>query len=409
MFVPPRHSAALSAFVQAFLPTLASGIAGIRGLRVSPEDFRHLEALRDHRAILASNHPTGEDPIVILWLSRMLGRPFNYLCAREVLVGPKGWLLNRLGTYSVIRGTADRESIRMTRRLLAEHDRKVVIFPEGEIYQHNDLLLPFQSGVPQLGFWALEDLEKAGKPPALPVLPIAIKYRCCDTARPAIEGSLRGLEQALGLASEPRLTSYDRLVRIGVEMLGAVERDLGIEPGGERSLQERIQEYKRRLMQRVARTLGTEVAWHESPADQLHRLYNDLRSWVGELPEEHSGYDLVLYERRVSAAAPLFNDLLRLQNFIAITGDYVRREPTAERFLEVLGRLEKEVFGTVRSRVPREAVVRVAPPIRLEEHYGEYRKDRRGVVARVTGQMEATIGALLQELAREATPLALEA
>ena len=41
----------------------------------------------------------------------------------------------------------DREAIRTTVSLLAEHDRQLVIFPEGEIYGHNDLLLPFQSGL----------------------------------------------------------------------------------------------------------------------------------------------------------------------------------------------------------------------------------------------------------------------
>ena len=92
-----------------------------------------------------------------------------------------------------------------------------------------------------------------------------------------------------------------------------------------------------------------------------------------------------------------------------MTGDYVAAEATAERFLDVLGRLEKEVLGEVRHRVPREALVRIAPPIALETRYDEYRKEKRRVVAETTREVEATIRGLLQELSRESTPLALDA
>jgi len=408
MFVPPQENPLLQQTVYALLPGLAQMIANIRDVHVAWEDFAHLEALKAHRGILTPNHPTGADPFVVMWLGRMLRQPFNYLCAREVLVGPKGWLLNQLGTYSVIRGIADRESLRTTRRLLAEHNRKVVIFPEGEIYEHNDTLLAFQSGVAQIGFWALDDLAKAGKEPALPLVPIAIKYRCSDAARPAIEASLRRLEAALSLTPKPGFGAYQRLLRVGYTMLGALETDLGIAADEAKELRDRIQEYRRKLMDRVARAVETKVDTRQSPADQLHLLYNDLKTWVGVLPETPSEYDRVLYRRRVEIAAPLFYDLQRLQNFIALTGDYVRQEPTAERFLEVLGRLEKELFGEVRQVVPREARVRIAPPIRLEERYDEYRKNKRGVVAAVTGEMEGAIRGMLQELSKESTPISLD-
>ena len=77
--------------------------------------------------------------------------------------------------------------------------------------------------------------------------------------------------------------------------------------------------------------------------------------------------------------------------------------------LDVLGRLEKEAFGQVRTRVPREAVVRVASPIRLEERYDMYRQNKRQVVADVTGEMEDAIRGMLQELSRESTPIQLDA
>jgi 1-acyl-sn-glycerol-3-phosphate acyltransferase len=339
----------------------------------------------------------------------MLREPFHYLAAREVLDGVKGWVLNHLGAYSVIRGVPDRESLRMTRRLLGEMNRKVVIFPEGEIYEYNDTLLAFQSGVAQIGFWTLDDLAKAGAEPELPLVPVAIKYRCSDWPRSAIDASLRDLERALALPATRGLSSYARLLQVGRRVLSALERQEGIRPDESAALNERIAAARRKLLERVARAIGSEVDSRQSPADQLHLLFHALKSWVGVLPGEHSDYDERLYARRMAVAEPLFRDLHRLQNFIAVTGDYVAAEATAERFLDVLSRLEREVFGQVRHPVPRDAVVRIGEPIRLEARVDAYRANKRQTVSDVTAELERSIRDMLRDLSREATPLEITA
>lgn len=409
MFIPPAENRTLQRVVTAILPQFAHATANLRGVRVNPEDFEQLRSVGPGRAILSANHPTGDDPIVFFWISRMLGQPFNFLAAREVLVGPKGWLMNRLGTYSVIRGVPDRESLRCTRRLLAELDRKVVIFPEGEIYQHNDRLLAFQSGVPQLGFWALDDLQKAGKQPALPIVTAAFKYRCCDSPRPMIDGSLHHLERALDLETSHSATHYQRLLRIGDRVLAALERDESVAAAEGEEVNARIARVRDRLLERVARTVGATVDPNEPLQDQLHAVFNAVKGWVGLPSDDPSDYDDRLYRNKMATAAPLFRDLNRLQNFIAITGDYIAAEATAERFLEVLARLEKEVFGEIRTKPPREAIVRIAPPLRLEERYDAYRANKRQVVQDLTREMECTIRGMLNELSREATPISLDA
>jgi len=409
MFIPPRESAAVQWIVGRTLPFLAHTVSNIRDVQLGEEDLVRLRELGPHRAILTPNHPTGHDPLVMFWVSRLLGQPFNYLAAREIMDGAKGWLLNRLGAYSVIRGVPDREALRTTRRLLAGLDRKVVIFPEGEIYEHNDTLLAFQSGVPQIGFWALEDLEKAGLDPRLPIVPLAIKYRCIDSPRLAIDNSLTALEKALDLPAPSRMPAYGRLLRVGDRVLSSLERDEGLKAAEGEELSARINRVKTHMLERVGQRIGAAPDLRQSPADQLHLLFHELKQWVGMLGDDFSDYDERLYRRKMEVAAPLFHDLTRLQNFIAITGDYVAAEATAERFLDVLGRLEKEVLGEVRYHVAREALVRVGAPIRLEERYPDYRKDKRRVVTSVTQEMEASIRALLQQLSKDATPIALEA
>jgi 1-acyl-sn-glycerol-3-phosphate acyltransferase len=409
MFVPPREHPLVLKVADLTLPLLAQSMGNIREFHVEPDDLRHLEPLRSHRAILAPNHPTGNDPFVMFWLSQQAGQRFNFLAAREVLEGMMGWFMNRVGTYSVIRGVPDRESLRTTRRLLGELNRKVVIFPEGEIYEHNDTLLAFQSGIAQIGFWTLDDLVKAQQTPRLPIVPIAIKYRCAESPRPAIDNSLKSLEGALDLSSAPHLTAYQRLLRVGDRVLTTLERELGVKPVEAAPLTQRIPICRRKMLDRVAHAIETEIEDSQAPQEQIHLLFHALKQWVGLLPPDHNDYDERLYRRKMEIALPLFRDLHRLQNFIALSGDYVASEATAERFLETLGRLEVEVFGKMRNKVAREALVRVAPPIQLEERYTAYRQDKRGEVAAVTREMEATIRGMLQELSRRATPIALDA
>lgn len=404
MFVPPRHHAGLFWFADTFVPYLGRFFGNVHGLAVEPETRDRLEALRGQRALLCPNHPTETDPIVVFWLAKTLGLRFNFLATRETLEGPRGRLLNHIGTYSVIRGFPDRDSLRMTRKLLAEQDRQVVIFPEGLVYEHNDKLLDFQSGVAQIGFWALDDLEKAGRELALPIVPLAIRYRCCAEPGPYIERGLQDLERRLRLEPVPKADAYARLLRIGEHVLGEIERAEGIKPDATLPLTDRIAAARRRVLERVAQACGTRVDDRQPPGEQLHHLTNALRAWVGVLPDEHTEYEARLYRQRAGVAAPLFAELLRLHNFVALTGDYVASEPTAERFLEVLGRLQQEVLGKVRHAAPLRAVIRAAPPIRLEERYAEYRKNKREVVTDVTRTLEGAIRKMLQDLRREATP-----
>jgi hypothetical protein len=409
MFVPPRHNPALFWVANTFVPQLGRIFGNVHDVRIAPQDLARLKELGPGRAILTPNHPTETDPIVLFWLARMLGQPFNFLATRETLDGPRGKLLNRIGVYSVIRGFPDRESIRCTRRLLAEEERKVVIFPEGLVYEHNDKLLAFQSGVAQMGFWALDDLSKAGRELSLPILPIAIKYCCCGAPGPVIERTLRDLERALGLSAAPKSHAYARLRRIGSHVLATLERQEGLEPDETKDLNERIVAVRRKTMERVAQGIGTEIDDRQPAGDQIHLLFNALKAWVGNPREDVNDYDERLYRHKTQVAAPLFAELMRLHNFVAISGDYVSSEPTAERFLEVLLHLQREVFGRIRRQAPLAAVVRIAPPIRLEERYGAYREDKRKEVAEVTREMQETIRSMLQELSCQATPFPVEA
>jgi hypothetical protein len=404
-FRPPRENRLVLRLSQVALPMAMGRMRGIVAVSLAKTDWAHLEGLRGCRAILSANHPTTSDPLIALYLSRRLGEPFNYMACRELFHGPYGWLIQRLGAYSIHRGLPDRQSLRMTRRLLAENDRKVVIFPEGETYEQNDSLIPFQQGVIQIGFTALDDLQKAGREVMLPVLPIAVKYCCVSDARPAIEAGLQALEGALSLSSSSAEGFYGRLRHVGERVLSRMEKEFGIKAAPEPGLSERIAAAKGHVLDRVARQVGIARPAHLPLSAQMRALFNAVYEFAGEFADALDEYGQGQHARRVTAARPLLGDLRRLQNFLILSDGYVAEQMSGERFLDVISRLEREVLGTVRHGVPREAVVRIAPPIDLGPRYEAYRQRKRETVAEVTAEVEECVRALLGELALLGTPV----
>src|SRR6185295_7236020 len=106
--------------------------------------------------------------------------------------------LQGVGGYSILRARRDRASMQMTQKLLAQGER-ILIFPEGQTYGLNDILIPFQQGVVQMGFWAVEEMEKQGIDRPVLIAPLAIKYVYTRPMEGQIRASLERLERSLGI------------------------------------------------------------------------------------------------------------------------------------------------------------------------------------------------------------------
>src|SRR6266540_3757362 len=162
-FIPPKRSRAAIALGRAVMGLVLRVRYKVVGVEIAQEDLARLRRIRNERAFIAPNHPSNAEPVILFTLSQRVDEPFFYVCCREAFdhfFGLWGRFLQKVGGYSIVRGVADRDSFRTTRALLRQPATKVVIFPEGEVYSQNDTLLPFQSGVIQLMFWALEDIRK---------------------------------------------------------------------------------------------------------------------------------------------------------------------------------------------------------------------------------------------------------
>lgn len=87
-------------------------------------------------AIIAPNHKNFLDPFFVGITTR---RHVRYMAKAELLKGPVGWLLTRLGAFPVRRGEADADALDTARAILAGGGL-VVLFPEGTRVEDADAL-----------------------------------------------------------------------------------------------------------------------------------------------------------------------------------------------------------------------------------------------------------------------------
>ncbi len=430
--IPSRPALRLA---RAILP-LAMRRRAIVQIEISADDIKKLRSLRRERVVLTPNHPTNNDPAIVFELSRRARMPFHYLCCREAFDdwgGAWGKLIQRIGAYSVVRGTIDRESFRYTRGLLARPGAKLVIFPEGEVYSQNDSLLPFQSGAIQLAAWGREEARKTEPNAQIFLLPCAVKYHFTQDVRPALRDKLKRLEKHLEL--KPSAADiYSRLRRVSLKVLQQVEREYGLnweefhspESHEAHDLSPRFDAAKNAGLERAAKLLevevprGTlpekmrvllhaaEVEMHSLDGPQKHSLdgpqkHDDKPEQNGavatESSDDASDNDAsnaapavlrpLLQMDRAERVRRAWKDLRRLSNWIAVYDGYVRLNPSTEHIAEVVQRLEVEVFGEASIAGPRIATLRLGEPIPLPEEIN------RKALPSLTLQLELAVGELL--------------
>jgi hypothetical protein len=119
---------------------------------------------------------------------------------------------------------------------------------------------------------------------------------------------------------------------------------------------------------------------------------------VGEQEAATSKYEQRLALERQHVARNFYHDLWRALRFVAIYDGYVSESMTVERFMDVLGLLELEVFQRRRMWGPKRAHVQVADPIDLKDHYSAYLADKRGTTKRIALLLESSVLEMLHAL-----------
>ena len=397
-FKPPKENRVVIGSVKLMLPLLMRLSQRVQGVEMDRASLDRLKSTDEFPTILVPNHPNRADPHVMFAVSNRVGKPFRFMCARETfdrkLAGLKcrGFFMTRLGSYSVVRGAVDRDSFRMTRDMLAKGSHKLVIFGEGEISHQNETIMPFESGVAQFGFWALHDMERADNIKPLYLLPVGLKYVYKKDMWFEIEQAITNLElNVLPEGAEPPTDLYDRVKNIGGSLLGSLAREYHLRLSEGSSLNERINRMREHILSQMESFMELVPQPDWNPLRRVRAIQNRIDGEIYREVDEMTEYERGVHTQRVDKFRQFYTDLRRIVNSIAIYEGYIGENPSQERFLDVITRLEVEVFGRSKVKGPLHAFVRIGKPKNLLASYEAYKKDKRKTTQQVTLELETEV------------------
>jgi hypothetical protein len=386
-FWPPRPSRFWKAALAPLRRYYLHRFYGIAEVVVEGAD-RLAQLGPDDGVLLAPNHSHDSDPHVMMEVSRRAHRPFAFMAAWQIFRthwGIDGWVLQRMGAFSVDREGCDRRAIRQAVEFLSR-GHALVVFPEGEIYHLNDRLTPLLEGVAFMALTAQRELEKGQSPGRVWVVPAAIRYRYLDDVTPKLEEAVAELEARLFWKPRPGSALHERIIQLGEVFLTIKEKEkLGhvCESGGD--LPARIARLTEALLQR----LETEHLKKSPSAETVPLRVKALRRHLLALRADEKTEPAA----REQARAALDDVQLVLQLY-SYPGDYLSEKPSIERMAETVEKFEEDAYGAARPKGRRRARVRLGEPIDLKEAVAER---ARGAAHEVTARLEAAIQGLMKE------------
>ena len=196
---------------------------------VHTHECRHLERLQKtidagHGILLAPNHSRLSDPLVMGLLSGKVKQNVFAMASWHLFKG--GWyqraMLQRLGAFSVYREGNDRQSVNFSIDALVAGKRPLIIFPEGAVSRHCDILMELMDGPGFIARQATKRREKEGKKPVV-VHPVAIRYSFDGDPYKAVADDLVRLEKNFSWEPQTHLSTVRRLRKLGEAILAVKE------------------------------------------------------------------------------------------------------------------------------------------------------------------------------------------
>ena len=448
-FIPPTLDTRVLALVRLGLPHWMRWREQIGQVDVVNADalVHLLQAFgaKETRLLLAFRHPSPLDSYCLahlMWYAvpqraRALGidlkRPIHahFIYDRGIPLWAGnwvGWIYSRLGGTPIQRGKVDRQGLRSARNLLANGAFPLAAAPEGGNNGHTEIVSPLEPGVAQMGFWCVEDMLSQGRAERVAIAPLGISYRYITPPWPALDRWLDRLEQGNGLPAPtadyaPGDTSdaamdrrYNRLYTLGEHLLTLMEgyysRVYGMalpQPSPEpelptNALGDRLDALMNAALQ-VAETYF-KLSPKGSLIDRCRRI--EQAGWerifrqdlAADQPLSAVGRGLA--DREAEEASLRMWHMRLVESFVAVTGQYVRQRPSAERFAETVMILRDTVCliqgenPFPRPKLgPLRAQVTVGEPIWVSDRWPDYKANRKQAVAELTADLQATLEAMI--------------
>lgn len=360
-------------------------LARVPRIEYEPAELRDIKALNNARLTFVANHVASSDAMLAFHAGIAVRRKLFILSTREnfdQVHGWFGWLIQQCGAYSLKRGAFDKQSLAATKTLLQTRASSLFIFPEGGAYSRSDLVFPFiRPAIGQIVKFSSigADSDILGE---CHIVPVALKYRFTRPMKKKILRSLAALEQELGVEGVREANLYKRLQVVAELTLCRLERHFMIPQDRTISIYERLETLKRNAVVHIQYQIGGEaIPEGASGFDTLRRLHDRFVALARE-----GDY------RLMSKSDPLTKSFERLKNWIAVSEGYLSDRFDTNRVVDLLYRIEEEVFDRGRIKGKRVAIVRFGSPISIRNR--EYSTES---IEQLTVEIESCIQDLLNQ------------
>ena len=391
-FVPPNYSNwgphILRFYVRRYLRT-AYGVHSVKS--------RHIERLKASLAagksiMLAPNHCRLSDPMV-LGVMALEAPTYLFAMASWHLFKQSSFqtfMIRSLGAFSVLREGNDRKALETAIDILVQGKRPLIMFPEGAITKHNDIINEMMDGPSFMARQAAKRLKKSGSSREVVIHPVAIRYSFDGDVETAVAPVLDDLESRLSWQPQHQLPMIKRIGKLGDAFLSLKEVEyLGVAQSG--NPYDRAEHFIDAVLARVERdwqqkdTSGGVVA-------RVKRLRTAiLPDMVAKkvTPEER--------ERRWHDLAALYY----AQQISHYPRDYILPEKNLpERVIETVERLEEDFTDQSHKHEPFNAVVEIGEAIPVGPE-----RDREAVGDPVMDEVRLQLQTMMNNLAAERTPV----
>ena len=411
-FIPPAFNVAVAWISDALNPLTLKKTQNIQEVVIKPEDKERILKLRDDRLLFFSNHPSQAEPMIAYYIANVMATRFHYMATRRAFdfaSGLVGKWFQGTGTFSVMPGVADKESMKMTRYVLSQPSGKLVIFPEGEpMCSENDNLMPFQSGIIKLGFSALQDARQTEPDADITILPAFIKYVITtprDQVTKNLENHISKIEAKLGAQAGGR-NLLRRFLMVGRILQEKAEKEYGIEVTKD-DYNFRIGKIRHTILDRLAEKM--KLKHYDLGADAIQKLR--LITTTLELIEvEYPSSDLP--KLTAQELEYISKECIKAYDFIVMKPDYLVSYPTPERFYEWLQRFESLVLGATPRmlggephREPRKAHVFFGKTFKFGDYSESYKKNKSEVVTNFLADLRKEMQSMLDESQALTSPI----
>lgn len=224
-FVPPVYGRFWPWLLQFYLKRYLRTEFGIH--RVETRDVHLLQESVDagHGILIAPNHCRLSDPLTLGYVSRIIKRDMHAMASWHLFMEKpfKRFILRRMGAFSVYREGIDRKAIDTAVDILVNGKRPLVVFAEGAISRHNDVLMPLMDGPSFIARTAAKRREKQGAKAGVVVHPVAIRYFFQGDLMQTIDPVISEIESHFSWYPQQDRPLTRRLQQIGQALLSLKE------------------------------------------------------------------------------------------------------------------------------------------------------------------------------------------